>query len=174
MQITESIQHQLTKFWLILQSVLCYYHALLNTTHASDSILLKVATYPSWQWVAVIPMRPQKWSSFPVTRKRLCLRHTCSAVWQNSKPFKGFNHTGTWCVCVHSNQSLPCYPTQNTHFLPVGPDIIPAPPGLYWTHPSRWGKNATQRCREDGVPEKIQDTQFNLHFRQITNNILLV
>ena len=174
MQITESIQHQLTKFWLILQSVLFYYHALLNATHASDSILLKVATYPSWQWVAVIPMRPQKRSSFPVTRKRLCLRHTCRAVWQNSRPFKGFTHAGTWRVCVHSNQSLPCYPTQNTHFLPIGPDIIPAPPGLCWTHPSGWSKNTTQRCREGGMPEKIQDTQLKLHFRLITNNILLV
>ena len=144
MQITESIQHQLTKFWLILQSGLCYYYALLNTTYASDSILLKVATYPSWEWIAVIPMRPQKWSSFPVTRKRLCLRHKRTATWQNSKPSKGFNHTSTWCVCAHSNQSLPCYPTQNIHFLPTGPDIIPPPPGLCWTHPRRWKKCHTE------------------------------
>lgn len=45
----------------------------------------------------IFPLRPWEWYSLQMTRK-LLVRHKRKAVWQNSKPSKGFNHASSRCV----------------------------------------------------------------------------
>lgn len=102
----------------------------------------------------IFPRRPPKRYSFQMTQK-LLTRHMRKAVWQNTKPSKGFNHASS--RCVHFQSKRASLNNQNLSFSPEGSRGLPFTRGCTQVIQADGAQGTTLRCPEDRAPEKIQD-----------------